>query len=190
VVWNGELYEVAEDSPIGYPFGYQDKNWGRDYTSPWIWLSCNNFTSLEGAKQPSGASLVVGGGKPSLFGHSLGEKVLVAWSYNGNFYEWNFTNLLDSPKQKISISESSTQIFWDISMKNSTHRIEIHFTADKAEMLDLFYENPRGVRKLVPLWNSGTARGTVQFYERQNGSQWQLIDTLEGNWGAAEYGTN
>ena len=42
VVLNGEEYIVyKEDS-----YGYADKNWGRDFTSPWVWLASRYFVSI------------------------------------------------------------------------------------------------------------------------------------------------
>ena len=34
VIFNGQVYDIRpEDS-----YGYADKNWGSDYTSPWVWI--------------------------------------------------------------------------------------------------------------------------------------------------------
>ena len=41
VIFNGQKYIIHPETS----FGYQDKNWGKDYTNPWIWLNCNNFRS-------------------------------------------------------------------------------------------------------------------------------------------------
>lgn len=41
VTLNGEEYVVKPDTC----YGYADKNWGRDFTSPWVWLSSNNLVS-------------------------------------------------------------------------------------------------------------------------------------------------
>ncbi len=39
VTFNGQIYDVTPATS----YGYQDKNWGNDYTNPWIWLNCNNL---------------------------------------------------------------------------------------------------------------------------------------------------
>ncbi|MDY3274813.1 MAG: tocopherol cyclase family protein [Agathobacter sp.] len=41
VIWSGEKYIVSPETC----YGYSDKNWGKDFTSPWVWLSSNNLTS-------------------------------------------------------------------------------------------------------------------------------------------------
>nr|MCR5698015.1 hypothetical protein [Treponemataceae bacterium] len=41
VVMNGQKYIIKPESS----YGYADKNWGRNFTSPWVWLSSNDLTS-------------------------------------------------------------------------------------------------------------------------------------------------
>ena len=41
VVLNGEEYIVSKEDS----YGYADKNWGRDFTSPWVWLASSDLTS-------------------------------------------------------------------------------------------------------------------------------------------------
>ncbi len=38
VVLNGEEYIVSKEDS----YGYADKNWGRDFTSPWVWLASSD----------------------------------------------------------------------------------------------------------------------------------------------------
>ncbi|MBQ0079293.1 MAG: hypothetical protein KBS66_05300 [Eubacterium sp.] len=41
VVLNGVKYDVKPESC----YGYADKNWGKGFTSPWVWLSSNDLVS-------------------------------------------------------------------------------------------------------------------------------------------------
>ena len=41
VTFNGRRYTVTPEKS----WGYADKNWGRDFTSPWVWLSSNCLVS-------------------------------------------------------------------------------------------------------------------------------------------------
>ena len=61
--------------------GYCDKNWGSDYTNPWIWLSCNSFVDEQGIALDT--SLDVGGGRPRAFGVGLGTRLLIALHHRG-----------------------------------------------------------------------------------------------------------
>ena len=38
---NGKKYIVKPETS----YGYSDKNWGADFTSPWVWLSSNDLVS-------------------------------------------------------------------------------------------------------------------------------------------------
>lgn len=79
IVYNDEEFEVIPD----YSYGYQDKNWGSDFTNPWVWLNCNNFISKSSNKKLNLTSLVVGGECPVLFGKPLPKKLLVAFHHEG-----------------------------------------------------------------------------------------------------------
>ena len=46
VTYMGEKYIVSCDTS----YGYADKNWGSDYTSPWLWLSSNDLVSKRSGK--------------------------------------------------------------------------------------------------------------------------------------------
>lgn len=41
VSFNGVRYDVDPDTS----YGYADKNWGSNFTSPWVWLSSNHLVS-------------------------------------------------------------------------------------------------------------------------------------------------
>ena len=75
VTFNGEKWKVDPETSSGY----QDKNWGRDYTSPWVWLNCNGLTSRKTGKRLERSSLDVGGAQPVAFGISLPRRLLVAF---------------------------------------------------------------------------------------------------------------
>ena len=185
--WSGIVYDVEP----GTSYGYQDKNWGRDYTAPWYWLSCNNFVSRISGKAVSLTSLDVGGGNPKVYGISLGrDKVLAALYYKGTLREWNFTHLLDLTRQEVRVEEQAGLISWRIAAENRSDRIEIEFTNPKSEMVEIVYENPAGHVPLAHLWNGGTASGSVRLYKK-SGSRaqtWELVDWLEGTFGQGEYG--
>jgi len=67
ITFNGEIFDVTPETSAGY----QDKNWGQDYTNLWIWLNCNNFTSRATGKKLPLTSLDVGGAEPVVWGWAL-----------------------------------------------------------------------------------------------------------------------
>lgn len=150
VEWNGVVYDVAP----GTSRGYQDENWGRDYTAPWYWLRCNDFTSRLTGKPLELTSLDLGGGVPRIFGIPLGhDKLLIALRHSGEVWEWNFTHLFDPPTQAVDVEEQPDRISWPITAENRRTRIEIAFKNPTSEMVQLVYENPKGQVALARLWN-------------------------------------
>ncbi len=183
IVLDGEVFDVIADES----YGYQDKNWGNDFTSPWIWLNCNHFTSRNTGEVLPLTSLDVGGGEPRAFGIPLGRKVLIAFFHEGELFEWNFTEELQ--KQDVRVTETEDELRWSIEAADLTHRIVIDFANPKSKMLHIDYENPRGERNHRRLWNGGHAAGTVKLYRRTLFG-WKLIDIFDGTFGGAEYGVH
>lgn len=181
VIYNGEVYDITPERS----YGYQDKNWGTDYTNPWIWLNCNNFVSEKTGEALPLTSLDVGGGNPTAFDISLGKKVLLAFYHEGELYEYNFTNELQ--KQDINVTETETEFRWQVEAEDVNSRIVVDFKSPKDTMLHIDYENPMGEKNHKKLWNGGWASGTVSLYKRTL-TGWKLIDTFHGSMGGCEYG--
>lgn len=182
VTLNGQVFDVIPETS----YGYQDKNWGNDYTNPWIWLNCNNLTSQKTGQKLANTSLDIGGGNPIAFGISLGKKVLVAFYHEGELFEWNFTKELQ--KQTASVTETATSLRWQIEAADLSNRIVVDFSAPKSRSQLIDYENPAGKKNHKKLWNTGWASGTIKLYKRTWYGSWALVDTFTGSMGGAEYG--
>lgn len=182
VIFNNEKYIVDPESS----FGYQDKNWGQDYTNPWIWLNCNNFYSKQ-TKQQIVASLDVGGGCPKVLNIPLNKRILTAFYYEEQLIEFNFSKFWKFSKQKFNSHEDEKYIYWDVVSENKKYLIDIKFKCEKSKMLLVNYENPLGYKKHNKLWNGGHAEGLLKIY-RKTGGKTVLIDELEGKMGGCEYG--
>ena len=183
VTFNGEAWKVDPETSSGY----QDKNWGRDYTSPWVWLNCNSLTSRKTGRRLERSSLDVGGAQPVAFGISLPCRLLVALHHEGTFYEWNFSKFWMGSKQAFNCPVLDDRVEWNIDARDAKNRIEIRFACPRPTMLNVNYENPDGRKRHNALWNGGYAAGTVKLLERLNG-EWVEVDTLDGELGGCEYG--
>ena len=183
IIYNGQEYIVRPETSAGY----QDKNWGSDYTNPWVWLNCNNFTSADTGEKLSYTSLDVGGGKPIVFGVPLGEKVIIAFYYKGELFEFNFSKFWTNTQLTVDCGIRDDEVFWNIAAWNGKAKIEINFTCPKSHMQLFNYENPQGEKNHTELWNGGFASGTVRFYKKR-GAGYFLIDKMEGSLGGCEYG--
>lgn len=182
VIFNNERFKVEPETS----FGYQDKNWGRDYTNPWIWLNCNNFRSrLSNSKVD--ASFDLGGGCPIVFGISLPRRILTAFYYRGQFTEFNFSKFWLRSSQRFSTREDAEYFYWDVVSENRRYRIEANFKCEKSKMLLINYENPEGEKNHDKLWNGGHAEGILKFYRKES-KGFILVDELEGALGGCEYG--
>lgn len=183
VTYNGEEYIVSRDNS----YGYQDKNWGTDYTNPWIWLNCNNFHEKGKNEYLPLTSLDVGGGRPVVFGVPIPRKMLIAFYHDNRLYEFNFSKFWRYNKQWFDCPSGDTYVYWNVTAETRKNKIEVNFKSRKSEMLSVNYENPDGEKLHNNLWNGGTAFGTVKLYGKQNG-KWVLLHEFEGSNGGCEYG--
>ena len=162
--------------------GYQDKNWGRDFTNPWVWLQSSCITT-ENKREIKGACFVVGGGDPQVVDINLGKKLLIYFNDGKRKYECNFTkNLLNSTTFKIH--RSKKKLTWNVQGECENHKLKITATCPLDEMLKVKYENPSGKYCHKNLLNGGTATGTVELYSKGN----KLLKTFYFSRGGCEYG--
>lgn len=176
--FNDEKFIVEKETS----FGYQDKNWGQDYTNPWIWLNCNNLFSTKQNKKIN-AGLDIGGGCPKVLGIPLKRRILTAFCYENKLYEFNFSKFWKYSKQSFNSTEDDEYIYWNVDVKNSKIRLEIRFKCKKEYLLNVNYENPKGEKNHNKLWNGGHAQGTIKIYKKD-----KLVDELQGAFGGCEYG--
>jgi hypothetical protein len=183
ISYNGRIFDVRPETSAGY----QDKNWGTDFTRLWIWLNCNHLNSRKTGKLLASTSLVVGGAEAVLWGVPLPRRLLVAFHHEGRLYEYNFTKLWTLPGQRMVCGVVDGSLCWKVEAWNRWSRIKIEFSCLKSHMQLFNYENPDGQRLHRRLWNGGSASGTVELYERRGGVE-RLIDSFDGTHGGCEYG--
>lgn len=183
ITFNGEDYRVEPETSAGY----QDKNWGGDYTSPWVWLNCNSFTSRKTGKRLPLTSLDVGGAQPVVLGVPLPRRLLVAFRLEGRLHEFNFSKFWTGSKQRFDCPVTDDKVEWNIEAWTPREKIEIHFSCPRNTMLNVNYENPDGEKRHNSLWNGGYAAGNLTLY-RRSGPGWEGIDTFDGELGGCEYG--
>lgn len=179
VIYNGRKYTVTPETS----YGYADKNWGKDFTSPWVWLSSNNLTSKISGKKLNNSVFNIGGGRPKIGQLALSRKLLAAFWYEGEPYEFNFSKFWTLTKTDFSCRETETQVIWHVEQSTPLHRMVSDITCEKKDMLLVNYEAPDGSKRHNRLWNGGNGIGTVKLY---NGNA--LIDELEARNIGCEYG--
>lgn len=179
VLWNGEKYIVEPETC----YGYADKNWGKDFTSPWVWLSSNNLRSRISGKKLENSVFDIGGGCPKVGPIALKRKLLSAVWHEGKAYEFNFSKFWTFTRTRFSCRETDTHIFWNVEQKTWRNRLVAEISCLKEDMLLINYEAPDGKKRHTRLWNGGNGVGTVRIYR-----DGKLIDDIAAENVGCEYG--
>ena len=180
---NGEEYVVRPEDC----YGYADKNWGGDFTSPWVWLSSNNLVSNLTGKRLTNSVFEVGGGRPKVFGVFLNRKLLGQFYYEGQDYEFNFSKFWTGSRTEFDCRETDTHILWNVTQTTFRAKMVVEICFPKEEMLRINYESPDGYKRHTRLWNCGNGYGTVKLWERKK-VKWVLVDDVRAESVGCEYG--
>ncbi len=183
ITFNGQQYRVTPECS----YGYADKNWGRGFTSPWVWLSSCNLTSRVTGKKLENSVFDIGGGKPKIYFLPLNRKLLGAFWHEGKEYEFNFSKFWTMPKTEFNCFETDTEIVWHVKQQNRKAVMITDITCKKEEMLHVNYEAPDGSKRHNRLWNGGNGTGRVQLFEKK-GKELILIDDMDVTNIGCEYG--
>ena len=159
---NGEEYVVRKEDC----YGYADKNWGKDFTSPWVWLSSNNLTSKITGQKLNNSVFDIGGGRPKIGFLALNRKLLSAFYIEGKEYEFNFSKFWTNTRTKFNCYETEDQIVWHIEQRTWNNKVIVDITCEKKDMLLIDYEAPNGKKLHNRLWNGGTGKGTIKLYRK------------------------
>ena len=179
VIWNGTKYNVSPDDS----YGYADKNWGKNFTSPWIWLSSNNLTSEVTGKKLCDSVFDIGGGRPKVGFIPLPRKLLSAFWYEGKAYEFNFSKFWTGCRTKFACKETDDEIIWHVEQRTWSNKMITDVKCKKSDMLLVNYESPDGKKRHNRLWNGGNGKGTVELYHRG-----KLIDRIRAENIGCEFG--
>jgi len=163
VIYDGQIYDVTKEKS----YGYADKNWGKNFTSPWLWLSSANLYSTKYNKQLNNSALEIGGGQPKIFGISIPKKVLFYLNYEGDEYEFNFSKFWKHSKVQFNFLEKNNMNQWTVKGYNKDIEISVNVVCPTNEMLFIRYESPDGMMRHKRLWNGGTGFGTIVIYDRK-----------------------
>ncbi len=183
VEYCGEVYDVLPERS----FGYADKNWGSNFTSPWVWLSSCRIYSLKQGRYLDNTVFDIGGGCPKVFGVSLPRQLLSAVYYEGKELEFNFSKFWTMTDTAFTCSETDDRIIWHVKQGNSAYRMRADISCDKADMLLVNYEAPDGSKRHNRLFNGGNGKGRVLLYKKCFPKD-KLIDVLLVSSTGCEYG--
>lgn len=184
ITFDDEEYTVNKETS----YGYADKNWGSDFTSPWVWLSSCHLIRKETGEELHNAVFDVGGGAPKVFGIRLSRKLLGGYFIEGDCIEMNFSKFLSNPcKTTFNSKEDEEKIYWEVIQSNKKHKVEVHVECLKKDMLNINYEAPSGEKKHNRLWNGGNGKGTLKVYKKHK-KEYLLLEDLIMDHVGCEYG--
>ena len=188
VTWNGRKYIVSPENC----YGYADKNWGSDFTSPWIWLSSNHLVSNITGEELKDSVFDIGGGKPKVGPWNIDGKILGAFWHEGEAYEFNFSKFWTLTKTKFNCKESGDKLQWKVLMETPVAKLTANIVCKKSDMLKINYESPDGEKRHNNLWNGGNGEGTIKLYKKKisvkNKWKWELVDDMKAYNVGCEYG--
>ena len=179
IIADGEEYIVRKEGS----YGYSDKNWGKDFTSPWVWLSSNNMVSNITNKKLENSVFDIGGGRPKVGFIALKGKLLSAFYYEGKCYEFNFSKFWTNTRTKFDCYETDTHVVWHVEQKTWNNKMITDITCLKEDMLLVNYEAPNGKKLHNRLFNGGNGVGRIQLFHKG-----KLIDDINVYNVGCEYG--
>lgn len=180
VILDGIKYSVEPNTS----FGYADKNWGSDFTSPWLWISSCHLESLKHNKRLTNSAIELGGGRPKVLGIPINRSILIGIYYEGQMIEFNFSKPHLLSKVSFNFTEENGDAIWNVSASNAHYRIDLRLTCQTKDMLEINYEAPDGKKRHNHLLNGGNGSGTLKIYQK-NGT---LIDDIAFYHTGCEYG--
>ena len=183
VVLNGRKYVVTPEKC----YGYADKNWGRDFTSPWVWLSSNCLKSRITGRKLENSVFDIGGGRPKIYFAALDRRLLGVFYYEGREYDFNFSHFWLNVKTKFSSEETKDSIIWHVRQENKYAVMETEISCLKKDMLLIKYEAPNGLKRHNRLWNGGNGAGVIKLYDKTKDGL-KLVDEVEATHIGCEYG--
>lgn len=180
---DGRMYVVDPETS----YGYSDKNWGKDFTSPWVWLASSNLTSIITGKKLENTAFDIGGGRPKVYFIGLPNKLLGCIWYEGRPFEFNFSKVWTGSRTKFDCWETEEAIIWNVVQETFSACLETQVRCDKKDMLWVNYEAPNGTKRHNRLWNGGNGTGILRLYEKKKGRLVLIDEMLAENIGC-EYG--
>ncbi|MDO5821220.1 MAG: tocopherol cyclase family protein [Methanobrevibacter sp.] len=180
ITLDGVEYEVIPEKS----YGYADKNWGSDFTTPWLWISSCNLTSLITGEKLENSAFEAGGGRPVAFGVKIPRKLLIFMYHEGKEYDFNFAHLWKGIRQEFDFEEGEVEHTWKIKCSNWNYKLEMVLHCKRDEMLFINYEHPDGIKRYNRLWNGGNGYGEIKLFKKDG----TLIDHIKMENAGCEYG--
>lgn len=176
---DGEEYQVVPKSS----FGYIDKNWGKDFTSPFFHLSSSNLTSSITGKLLDKSCFVVQGVYDERLGvfASINDKEFAFAADSGRKSVVTY-ECIEMPRD-----DEGVKLHWTVSVHDHNTVMDIDIFCNTDEMFVRDYESPVGGRKVLKVLGGGTGTGEIRLYRRIK-KNLELIEHCAVSKAICEYG--
>lgn len=180
IIFNNEEYNVSPRNS----FGYYDKNWGRDFSSPYFHLSSSNFTSEISGRLLENSVFAVQG--------EYKNKVSVLVSIEGKNIEFHADRLKRKQvsydcQEMNGTEDEGLKLHWSVSVHDRRYVIDIDIFCNTKEMSLRDFESPAGGRKIMRILASGSGTGKFKLYKKMR-KNLELLEQADISKCLCEYG--
>ncbi len=178
--FNGEEFSVNPRNS----FGYYDKNWGRDFTSPYFHLSSSNLTSEISGFLLRDSSFAVQG--------EFENKLSVLACVDGKNIEFHADKLkkhsiIYNCQEVVGHEDGEAKLHWTVSVHNKKYVLDIDIFCNVNAMSLRDLESPSGNRKVLRVLGSGIGTGRFKLYKKMKKTL-ELIEQAKVSKCLCEYG--
>ncbi|MGI5172514.1 hypothetical protein H0R92_02765 [Treponema sp. OMZ 840] len=183
VVYNDEEFIVRPEKS----FGYADKFWGKDFTSPLMYLSASNAVSDISSRPLKDTCFAVGCGCSKKKGPRNLPLYAAVFYYEGIRYDFNVTGFAKKSRVTFNFREGAEDLHWLICAETAKYLLDIDIFCRKTDTVFMNYESPEGSKYHNRLWSCGNGTGELKFFQK-NGKKLELIESAYIENSFCEYG--
>ncbi len=159
IVFDGEEFDVIPEKS----YGYIDKNWGKEFPSPFFHLNSSSFTSIINGKTLKSSTFVAQG--------VFNKRLSVLTSIEGLNIEFNASKrkkyFLNYDCSEMPVEDDvPPKLHWSISVNNKRYVVDIDVFCHTTSMFLRDYELPFGNRKVMRILGGGTGEGELRIYKQ------------------------
>lgn len=180
IIYNDEEFSVVPKKS----FGYYDKNWGKDFISPFFHISSSSITSVITGKLFEKSAVVAQG--------EYNNRLCILIDLDGEIVEFNAAKRknykVSFDFMEVPVEEGADhKVHWTISVQNRKYVADIDIYCNEKDMFLRDYESPEGGRKVLKVLGSGLGAGTLKLYKMHKKAL-ELIEQAKITKCVCEYG--
>lgn len=179
IIFNDEEFNIDSKKS----FGYYDKNWGRDFSSPFFHISSSFITSQISGKLLQNSAISVQG--------EYNNRLCIFVCIEGKKIEFHadkrkkYNVVYDC--QEITDDDLGPKLHWSCSVQDKKYVIDVDVYSRTKDLFLRDYESPSGERKVMRVLSTGTGSGRIKLYKIVKKSL-ELIEQAEISKCVCEYG--